>query len=159
MDEYLIDQVTEQVLQRLQDAAPTALLIGDRPPDTLGYHLTDVPPYDAILIGSMTSAELLCFCDGRVIDALLCGKPVFLFEGGLRYRSFASTANRPLWSQLLAAERRIRQWGIQFYGSAPIRRLITAGQARQLLAQGIHPPAGAVLTPMARDILEGGIRS
>ena len=40
--------------------------------------------------------------------------------------------------------------------SIDMTTLITAEQARQLCAQGRVPPAGSVLTPLARDILGGG---
>ena len=154
-----MEQVMDKVLQRLNAGGPAALLIGDRPPDLLGYRIAAGAPYEAVIIGSLTAGELLRFSDDRVWDALLAGMPVFLYEGGLRYRACASTANRALWSRLLSAERWLRQLGVRFYGDSQARRLVTAAQARQLLAQGCPPPAGAVLTPLAREILEGGRRS
>lgn len=158
MDEQLADLVVAEVLRRIQTSAPTALLIGSRPRDDMGYHLTDRAPYDAILIGSLTAGELLSFSEPRVLDALLRGMPVYLWEGGLRYRADAATANRTLWSKLLTAERSLQQWGVRFYGGTQTRRLVTAEQARQLRSQGRTAPPGAILTPMAREIL-GGSRS
>lgn len=153
MDERLEQRVTEEVLRRL---APSALQVGGRPGETLGYRLTDRPPYDAVIIGSLTAAELLSFSEPRVLDALLGGKAVYLWEPGLRYREHAATANRALWARLSAAERGLQQIGVRFYGGRRRSRLITAEQARQLCAQGRVPPAGSVLTPLARDILGGG---
>lgn len=158
-EERLADRVAEEVLRRLETAGPAALLVGDRPPDALGYQLTAAPPYEAVLIGSLTAAELLSFADGRVLEALLRGLPVYLYEGGLRYRAHAATANRALWARITAAERALRQWGVRFYGAGGGRTLITAARARQLLARGGTPPAGALLTPLARELLEGGTRS
>ena len=158
MDERLADRVVDEVLRRLSLDGPAALLVGDRPPDTLGYRLTGKAPYEAVLIGSLTAAELLHFSDGPALDALLRGLPVFLYEGGLRYRTYAATANRALWARLMGAERSLRQWGVRFYGGREDRTLITASQARQLLAQGRRPAPGSILTPLAREILEGGGR-
>lgn len=158
MDERLADRVVNEVLRRLTLDGPAALLVGNRPPDTLGYRLTDKAPYEAVLIGSLTASELLRFTDGPVLDALLRGLPVFLYEGGLTYRAHAATANRALWARLTAAERALRQWGVQFYGGHRERALITAAQARQLASQGRRPAPGAILTPLAREILEGGGR-
>lgn len=159
MDEHLADRVVNEVLRRLSLDSPAALLLGDRPPDTLGYRLTDQAPYEAVLIGSLTASELLRFADGPALDALLRGLPVFLYEGGLTYRAHAATANRALWARLMGAERALRQWGVRFYGGRAERTLITAAQARQLLSQGRRPGPGAILTPLAREILEGGGRS
>ena len=44
----------------------------------------------------------------RFAQALLEGKPVYYCPEGLDYRRHAKTANRALWSALLAAERRLR---------------------------------------------------
>ena len=159
MDEQLADRVVEEVLRRLDQAGPAALLLGSRPPDTLGYRPTDRAPYEAVLIGSLTASELLRFSDSPALEALLRGLPVFLYEGGLHYRAFATTASRPLWARITAAERTLRQWGVRFYGSPREHALVTAARARQLLAQGRAPAPGAILTPLAREILEGGGRA
>lgn len=155
MNEALLRRVEDEVLRRL-DAAPAALLIGNPPGDLMGYRLTEVSPYEAVLIGSLGPGELLNFSDSRVLNALLEGKPVFLWEPGLRYRAHASTANRVLWAKLQAAERTLRQLGVRFYGPREGRRLVTAEQARVLLRQGRRAPEGAVLTPLARELLNGG---
>lgn len=155
MDEALARRVEAEVLKRL-DAAPSALLIGAPPGDALGYQLTDSPPFDAVVIGSLDPGELLHFSDPCVLTALLQGKPVYLWEPGLCHRAHASTANRALWARLQAAERGLKQLGVRFYGPSARRRLITAEQARALLRQGRKPPEGAVLTPLAREVLGGG---
>lgn len=155
MDEDLARRVEDAVLRRL-DGAPSALLAGEPPGDALGYRLTGAPPYDAVVIGSLEPGELLHFSDARVLTALLEGKPVFLWEPGLRHRAHAATANRPLWAKLQAAERALKQLGVRFYGPSQGRRLVTAEQARELLRQGRRPPEGAVLTPLARELLNGG---
>lgn len=158
MDERLADRVVEEVLRRLNVSGPAALLIGERPGEDLGYRLTCRAPYDAVVIGSLSAGGLLYFSEPRVLDALLEGKPVFLWEPGLQYRTQAATSNRALWARLSAAERTLQQLGIRFYGGNQSHRLITAEQARQLQVQGRKPPAGAILTPLAREIL-GGTRS
>lgn len=155
MDEALARRVEDAVLRRL-DGAPSALLAGDAPGDSLGYRFTAAPPYDAVIIGSLEPGELLHFSDSRVLTALLEGKPVFLWEPGLHHRAHAATANRSLWAKLQAAERGLKQLGVRFYGPSQGRRLVTAEQARDYLRQGRRPPEGAVLTPLARELLNGG---
>ena len=65
MDERLMEQVMDKVLQRLNAGGPAALLIGDRPPDLLGYRIAAGAPYDAVIIGSLTAGELLPRAGGR----------------------------------------------------------------------------------------------
>lgn len=155
MDEALARRVEDEVFRRL-DAVPAALLLGEPPGDALGYRLTAAPPYDAVVIGSMEPGELLNFTDSRVLNALLEGKPVFLWEPGLRHRARTATANRVLWARLQSAERSLKQLGVRFYGPSEGRRLVTAEQARILLRRGLRPPEGAILTPLARELLNGG---
>lgn len=156
MNEALVESVLEEAMSRLeQNALPTALLIGQTPKQPLGYQYTDHAPYSAVVIGSLTAGELLHFHNDAVLEALLVGIPVLLNEGGLLYRSHRSSANRLLWAKLQEAERQLLRYGVQLAGAAPAKKLITARDARQLAAQHRAPPEGAVLTPLARDILEG----
>ena len=87
----------------------------------------------------------------RFAQALLEGKPVYYCPEGLDYRRHAKTANRALWSALLAAERRLRALGVQEL--AQKSALVTAEEARRLLHSGL--PVTGRLTPLARDVLEG----
>ena len=87
----------------------------------------------------------------RFAQALLEGKPVYYCPEGLDYRRHAKTANRALWSALLAAERRLRALGVQEL--AQKSALVTAAEARRLLHSGL--PVTGRLTPLARDVLEG----
>ena len=41
------------------------------------------PPYDAVVIGSLTLSQLLRFREERVLSALAEGKPVYLYTPGL----------------------------------------------------------------------------
>lgn len=157
MQEELIAQVVREVEKRLgrtpeqPDPRPTALLLGRAPSCDLGWRYA-AEDYSAVVIGSMSAHALLHFPDEASLEALLHGKPVYLWENGLDYRRFAHCADRGLWTRLLAAERQLRQWGVQPL-RAPRSHLITAQEARQLLRDG-QPVAGR-LTPLARDILEG----
>ena len=47
----------------------------------------------------------------------------------------------------------MKTWGIVFTDGAQ-KKLITAQEARALKAAGKHPGAGAMLTPLAKEILE-----
>ena len=69
-----------------------ALLIGREPGSDLGFSYTAEPPYDAVVIGSLTLGQLLRFRDERVLEALAQGKQVLLYTPGLP----ESPRSRPL---------------------------------------------------------------
>ena len=127
-----------------------ALLIGSEPGLLPGYTYVTEPPFDAVVIGSLTLGQLLCFSDERVLGAMAEGKPVVLYEPGLP----ACPGNRALAASLAARRRELKNWGVVFTDGAQ-RRVITAAQARQMREQGIRPAPGAVLTPLAKEIFEG----
>ncbi len=127
-----------------------ALLIGREPAVSLGCSFVTEQPYDLVVIGSLTLGQLLRFRDERVLAALAEGKPVLLYEPGLPEAS----KNRSLAAALASARRELKSWGIRFTSGSP-KRLITAQEARALLYAGEKPASGSVLTPLAREILEG----
>lgn len=127
-----------------------ALLIGREPQTVLGYEYVEKPPYDAVVIGSLEIGQLLRFREERVLQALAAGKSVFLYTPGLP----EAEKNRALAGGLASAQRELKSWGVIFTDGAR-RRLITAEEARQLRRQGRWPGPGAVLTPLAKEILEG----
>ena len=126
-----------------------ALLIGNTPAVDLDCAYVDSAPYDLIVIGSLTFGQLLCFRDERVLEGLSKGLPVYLFTPGL-----PTAQNRALSSALATAQRELKNWGILFTDGGR-RRLITAETARQMRQAGSRPAPGAVLTPLAKEILEG----
>ena len=128
----------------------TALLIGTEPPVDLGCRYTQSPPYDQIVIGSLTLGQLLYFHDERVLEGLAQGMPVYLYTPGLP----VSSKNRALSGSLATAQRELKNWGILFTDGGR-KRLITAQEAKQLRLEGRSPGPGAVLTPLAKEILEG----
>ena len=125
-----------------------ALLIGDAP-GPLEYEYVTVPPYEVIVIGSLSIGELLRFREERVLAALGEGKPVYLYTPGL-----PQVKNRALAAALASAQRELKSWGVIFTDGGR-RRLVTAEEARQLRRMGRLPGPGAVLTPLAKEILEG----
>ena len=127
-----------------------ALLIGKEPAADLGCEYVSSAPYDMIVIGSMTLGQLLCFRDERVLAALAAGKTVYLYTPGLP----EIPKNRGLSGSLATAQRELKNWGVLFTDGGR-RRLITAQEAKQLRLQGSSPAPGAVLTPLAKEILEG----
>lgn len=145
----LVQAVVDEVLRR-QGQRP-ALLVGRAPQQAPGWRFVTDGPYEAVILGSLTAAELLRFPDEGSAQALLEGKPVYYCPEGLDYRRHAKTANRTLWSALLAAERRLRALGVQEL--AQKSALVTAEEARRLLRAG--QPVTGRLTPLARDVLEG----
>lgn len=126
-----------------------ALLIGKEPCAKLGYEYVAEEPYDGVVIGSLSIGQLLRFQEERVLQALAEGKPVYLYTPGL-----PTVKNRALAGSLTAAQRELKNWGVLFTDGGR-KKLITAEEARLLRStgQGISP--GAVLTPLAKEILEG----
>ena len=127
-----------------------ALLIGQEPLMPLGFSYVREKPYDAVVIGSLTLGELLRFREERVLAALAEGKTVYLYTPGLP----ESPGNRALSGSLASARRELKNWGVLFTDGGR-KRLITAEEAKQLLSRGQSPGPGAVLTPLAKEILEG----
>lgn len=126
-----------------------ALLIGKEPMG-LGFAYVAEPPYEAVVIGSLTLGQLLHFSDERVLSALAEGKAVYLYAPGLPQ----AFKNRALAASLATAQRELKNWGVLFTDGAR-KHLITAEEAKVLRRQGRSPAPGAVLTPLAKEILEG----
>lgn len=124
-----------------------ALLIGDPPSAPLGYDYVSQPPYDAVVIGSLELGQLLRFSDERVLEMVAQGRPVLLYTPGLPVSS-----NRALAASLAAAQRELKNWGVVFTDGGR-RRLITAEEAQIMRARGQMPQPGAVMTPLAKEIL------
>ena len=127
-----------------------ALLIGQRPATALEWEYVTEEPYEAVVIGSLSLSGLLRFDEERVFSALAEGKSVYLYTPGLP----ESPKNRALAGSLTAAQRELKNWGVLFTDGGR-KRLITAEEARSLRRQGRRPGPGAVLTPLAKEILEG----
>lgn len=124
-----------------------ALLIGTEPAAAMDYTYVQEPPYDAVMIGSLTLSQLLRFQEERVLQALADGKSVFLYTQGLP----ESPKNRALAGSLTSAQRELKSWGVVFTDGGR-KRLITAQEARDLRSRGAMPGPGAVLTPLAKEI-------
>ena len=127
-----------------------AFLIGRRPEADLGFAYTTDGTYDAVVIGSLSLGQLLSFHDEAVLTALAEGKPVYLYAPGMPQ----SAKNRALSASLAAAQRQLKSWGVLFTDGCR-RHLVTAEEAKQMRLQGQRPSPGAVLTPLAKEILEG----
>lgn len=127
-----------------------ALLIGQEPGAALGYDYVDAEPYDAVVIGSLSLGQLLQFQEESVLSAIALGKPVYLYTPGLP----EAPRNRALAGSLTAAQRELKNWGVIFTDGGR-KRLVTAEEARSLRLKGQAPGPGAVLTPLAKEILEG----
>lgn len=125
-----------------------ALLIGKEPGMELGYEYVEAEPYEAVVIGSLSLGQLLRFREERVLEALTKGMTVLLYTPGLP----DAGKNRALAGSLASAQRELKSWGVIFTDGGR-RRLITAEEARDLRLAGKVPGPGAVLTPLAREIL------
>ena len=114
-----------------------ALRIGQAPP-LLGYEYVEKPPYEAVVLGSLTLSELLCFSVEEALQALAEGKTVVVYTPGLP----PVPKNRALAASVASKKREQKKW-------------ITAKEAQRMYAAGERPAPDAVLTPLAREILEG----
>jgi len=126
-----------------------AYLVGSAPLQDLGYTYVKEPPFDAVVIGSLTLSQALRFSEETALQALAEGKPVVLYTPGYP----ESPKNRALAASLASARREMKNWGILFTDGAQ-KRLITAQEAKQMRLSGVRPGPGAVLTPLAKEILE-----
>lgn len=127
-----------------------ALLIGKEPGAELGYSYVTEAPYDVVVIGSLTLSQLLQFREERVLTALAEGQTVYLYTPGLP----EAPKNRALAGSLTAAQRELKNWGVLFTDGGR-KKLVTAEEARILRSAGRMPSPGAVLTPLAKEIMEG----
>ena len=127
-----------------------ALLIGRQPTAELGYVYVSEAPYEAVVIGSLTLGQLLSFREERVLEALALGMQVLLYTPGLP----EAAKNRSLASSLASAQRELKNWGVLFTDGGR-KHLVTAEEAKLMRQQGRMPQPDAVLTPLAKEILEG----
>ena len=126
-----------------------ALLIGNPPPVELGFAYVTEGDYDAVVIGSLTLGQLLQFREERVLAALAEGKQVLLYTPALPQAG----KNRALAGSLTGAQRELKNWGVIFTDGGR-KRLVTAEEARRMVRSGQMPAPGAVLTPLAKEIME-----
>lgn len=126
-----------------------ALVIGREPGVNLGMEYVLAEPFEAVVIGSLEIGQLLKFREERVLSALAEGKPVYLYTPGL-----PQVKNRALAGALASSQRELKNWGVLFTDGSR-KRLVTAQEARELKRLGELPGTGAVLTPLAREIMEG----
>lgn len=126
-----------------------ALLIGAEPPCDLGFSYVAAPPFDGVVIGSLGLSEALYFRNEPALAALSDGKPVVCYVPGFPQ----SPKNRALAAALASSRRNMKNLGIVFTDGGQ-KRLITAQQAREMKLSGKTPAPGAVLTPLAKEILE-----
>jgi len=127
-----------------------ALLIGQTPGCDLGYVYESAPPYDAVVIGSLSLGQAIAFSQEQVLAALAEGKPVVCYAPGFPQ----APKNRALAAALASSRRNMKSWGIVFTDGGQ-KRLITAQEARALRQAGQQPAPGSVLTPLAKEVLEG----
>ena len=115
--------------------------------------LTGVLAAAAWLIGAIVPELLRCALQlaGELpeLAGYLAG---ILQDGSLLHKLQA--AGLPDADLLAAARRELKNWGVLFTDGMQ-KRLVTAEEARLLRRQGRFPAPGAVLTPLAKEILEG----
>ena len=122
-----------------------ALLIGRQPPLE---HLYVSEDFEGVVIGSLTLAQALGAYPEEMLQALAKGLPVIAYEPGFP----KAEGNRAMGASLASRRRELKNWGVHFV-TGQEKRLITAEDARRLVSQGKRPVPGAVLTPLAREIL------
>ena len=124
-------------------------LIGEKPPCDLGVTYETTPPFDAVVIGSLTLGQALYFANEQALAALAEGKTVICYAPGFPQ----APKNRALAAALASSKRSMKTLGIVFTDGAQ-KKLITAQEATALKQAGKQPPPGSVLTPLAKEILQ-----
>jgi hypothetical protein len=127
-----------------------ALLIGKEPAGLPEWEYVTQMPYDAVVMGSLRLSQLVRFREEAVLEALAQGKPVYLYTPGLP----EAPGNRALAATLAASQRELKNWGVIFTDGGR-KKLVTAQEAKLLRQKGLRPGPGAVMTPLAKEILEG----
>ena len=127
-----------------------ALLIGQKPDRDLGVSYEAAPPFDTVVIGSLTLGQALIFANEQALLALAEGKQVICYEPGFP----TAPGSRALSTALASAKRNMKNLGIVFTDGQQ-KRLITAEAALEMKRKGQRPAPGSVLTPLAKEILEG----
>ena len=127
-----------------------ALLIGDLPDCPLAYTYVNEGAYDAVVIGSLTYGQLMGAIPEVVWQALAQGLPVVLYEPGLPKPG----GNRALAAAMASRRRELKNLGV-VTTAGQRKNLITATEAKAMVAMGKKPAPGAVMTPLAKEILEG----
>lgn len=196
--EQLIEFITKEVMEMLgvDDAdpevslnCPDALVIGDagQLPKTVRsqYHMKDlsdyhgdIAPYDKIFITKLTKTELADIALGRdtepaacaVIEGLLFGKEIYLYDIALTYRKHAGKGSRAFYQLLEGYVRTLQSFGVKLVqGTTVIDKyekhaapgadlpsgVITEALAKSLTEKGegdIHVRKGTVITPSAKDV-------
>lgn len=144
-----LDRLTDTVMQRLAENRPKALLIGSAPLVDCNYNYVNQKPYETVVIGRLSPAELLHMPNDAVCDALFAQIPVYLTPQPWREQRNA----RGLCRELAASEQRLMRMGV--FQLARKGSVLTAEGARKLRMAGEHPAPDCRMTPLARDILEG----
>lgn len=126
-----------------------ALLIGQKPDRDLGFTYETAPPFDGVVIGSLTLGQALFFANEQALLALAEGKQVVCYEPGFP----VAPGSRPLSTALATAKRNMKNLGIVFTDGNQ-KRLITAEVALEMKRKGLRPASGSVLTPLAKEILQ-----
>ena len=126
-----------------------ALLIGQKPDRDLGFTYEAAPPFDGVVIGSLTLGQALIFANEQALLALAEGKRVICYEPGFP----TAPGSRALSTALASAKRNMKNLGIVFTDGQQ-KRLITAEVALEMKRKGQRPAPGAVLTPLAKEVLE-----
>lgn len=152
MNEEMLDRMTEAVWQKLNRNLPRAFCLGKVPQNPDFLPVTE-PPWDMVVLSSLSPAQLLQMPTDEVCRALLEGTPVYLMEEGLEHRRYDRNRARALYAMLMAKERELRTLGVRIWGKDGARKLYTAKDVQHLRLCDL--PKGAVLTPLARDLLEG----
>ena len=142
-----LETLTELVFQRLQYPV-RAKLIGKEPAQELGFRYVRSEPYDAVVLGILTSGMLLRMPSDVVCRALLDRRPVYLWpEQPYRNSEFRG----PIYRELQRAESRLVSLGA-VYLPGP-NNWITETQALWMKQAGMQVEQHCKLTPLAREIM------
>lgn len=175
--DQLIEFITAEVLRALGGPAPEepecpercpwALVIGDpqvlpvamkRQVRLLSLEEKDSQEYDRILITGLSRTQLADIALGRddgpvqaaVLDALLGGVPVVLYDAALPHRKHPSGKGSRALLQLLEGYVRT----LQSYGVEVIQGTTTADRYQKTAAPGADLPGGVITEDLARSMVK-----
>lgn len=177
--EQMIEFITGEVMKMLgmeedepQDKSgwPAALVIGeaDRLPSAVKrqYQLRsmetyegDISPYEKIFITGLTKTELADIALGRdvggaacaVIEGLMHGTDIYLYEAALGYRKHAGQGSRAFYQLLEGYVRTLQSFGIKL-----VKGTTVAGKYEKFAVPGADLPSGVITEVVARKMAEQG---
>ena len=177
--EQMVEFITREVMKMLgmdeeepedKSCCPDALVIGEAdklPPavrrqyqlKSLDTYKGDITPYEKIFITGITRMELADIALGRdsdaaacaVIEGLLHGTEIFLYDVALTHRKHAGRGSRAFYQLLEGYVRTLQSYGIKL-----VQGTTVIDKYEKHAAPGADLPSGVITEALARKLVESG---